>query len=209
MDNLLFRNNYLLTKNLLPGESVYGEKLIKIKGIEYRVWDPRLSKLAAAIIKGINFYFKNDGIILYLGASTGSSVSHLSDILVNGKIYAVEIAKEVGVKLIMLAEKRKNIYPIIADARKPEFYKDLVSDAEFVYQDIPQKDQIEIFLSNLKISKGKKGVIAIKTRSIDVSKSIKEVAKEEVNKLNKYAKVEQVIRLSPFYNDHLAVYVHM
>jgi fibrillarin-like pre-rRNA processing protein len=207
--NYVIKKNYILTKSLRPGESVYGEKLVKIGGIEYRAWDPRSSKLAAAILKGIDFPLKDNTILLYLGASTGSSVSHLSDIFTSGKIYAVEIAKEVGVKLILLAEKRNNIYPIIADARKPEVYRDLVEDAEFVYQDIPQKDQIDIFLRNLNIVKGKRGLIVIKTRSIDVSKSVESIAKEEVEKIKAIAKVNKVVKLSPYYSDHIAVSVSL
>ncbi|KAF9943594.1 Small subunit processome complex component, partial [Mortierella alpina] len=49
------KEDYLLTKNLVPGESVYGEKRISIEGvdgakIEYRVWNPFRSKIAAGVL---------------------------------------------------------------------------------------------------------------------------------------------------------------
>ena len=71
----------LATENLIPGNQVYNEKLIKVKGIEYRTWDPFRSKLAASIFNGLNdFPFKLKSDILYLGVSTGTTVSHISDI---------------------------------------------------------------------------------------------------------------------------------
>jgi fibrillarin-like pre-rRNA processing protein len=43
----------LATKNLAPGRTVYGERLVKSKDLEYRIWDAFRSKLAAAIMKGL------------------------------------------------------------------------------------------------------------------------------------------------------------
>src|SRR5919199_4845942 len=72
----------LATLNLVEGNSVYGEKLVRQKGIEYRVWDPYRSKLAGAIKKGLNnLPIKKSMRVLYLGASTGTTVSHVSDIV--------------------------------------------------------------------------------------------------------------------------------
>merc|ERR1711966_510247 len=53
------KEDALVTKNLVPGESVYGEKRITIDGAdgektEYRVWNPFRSKIAAAILGGID-----------------------------------------------------------------------------------------------------------------------------------------------------------
>ena len=48
----------LVTKNLVPGESVYNEKRISVEvqgeKVEYRVWNPYRSKIAAAVIGGIS-----------------------------------------------------------------------------------------------------------------------------------------------------------
>ncbi|CAE8638903.1 unnamed protein product [Polarella glacialis] len=53
------KDDSLVTRNLVPGESVYGEKRLvaesadKEDKIEYRVWNPFRSKLGAAIVGGI------------------------------------------------------------------------------------------------------------------------------------------------------------
>ena len=41
------KDGQIATKNLTPGISVYGEELIQ-ENEEYRIWNPRRSKLAAA-----------------------------------------------------------------------------------------------------------------------------------------------------------------
>ncbi|MCK4310989.1 MAG: fibrillarin-like rRNA/tRNA 2'-O-methyltransferase, partial [Methanomicrobia archaeon] len=38
IENVIKRDERVYTKNLVPGESVYSEKLIKVEGIEYRYW---------------------------------------------------------------------------------------------------------------------------------------------------------------------------
>ena len=88
----------LATENLIPGNQVYNEKLIKVKGIEYRTWDPFRSKLAASIFNGLNdFPFKLKSDILYLGVSTGTTVSHISDIISNtGTIISTDITPSLG-----------------------------------------------------------------------------------------------------------------
>lgn len=78
----------LVTKNLVPGDSVYGEKRISIDGgvegtkVEYRVWNPFRSKLAAGVLGGLdNIFIRPGAKVLYLGAASGTSVSHVADIV--------------------------------------------------------------------------------------------------------------------------------
>ena len=50
--------------------------------IEYRVWNPFRSKLAAAIVGGVgNIYMPPGCKVLYLGAANGTTVSHVSDVI--------------------------------------------------------------------------------------------------------------------------------
>ena len=52
---------------------------------EYRVWNPFRSKLAAAILGGVDkIHMKPGAKVLYLGAASGTTVSHVSDIV--GKV---------------------------------------------------------------------------------------------------------------------------
>lgn len=87
------KEHLLVTRNLVPGESVYGEKRISIETpaedgsdtkqkIEYRVWNPFRSKLAAGILGGLdNIHIAPGKKVLYLGAASGTSVSHVADIV--------------------------------------------------------------------------------------------------------------------------------
>ena len=68
----------LATVNLVPGNQVYNEKLGQHEGIECRIWNPFRSKLAAAIMNGLdNFPFIEKSDVLYLGVSTGLSLIHI------------------------------------------------------------------------------------------------------------------------------------
>ena len=62
--------------------------------VEYRVWNPFRSKLAAAVLAGVdNIHVRPGAKVLYLGAASGTSVSHVSDVVgPEGTVYAVEFS---------------------------------------------------------------------------------------------------------------------
>src|SRR3989338_7801034 len=177
-EQMIGKKRILYTKSLARGISVYGENLVKESGDEYREWDATRSKLASFIFKGADqISVKPGDVVLYLGASTGTTVSHVSDIVgSDGFIFAVDSAHRVMRNLIFLAEQRTNIAPIIADANKPEEYIDKMCEADFLYQDVAQKNQVEIFLKNSDIFLKQSGfaMLAVKARSVDVTKQPKE-----------------------------------
>ncbi len=195
----------LYTQNLIPGEKVYGENLIRKGKKEYREWSPERSKLAAAILKGLNNVPLNAGTkVLYLGASTGTTCSHVSDIVgKEGIVYAVEFAERVFRELVKLAEKRKNICPILADARKPQEY-DWIEEVDVVYCDVAQPDETEIAMRNAEkfLKAGGWLMLAVKARSIDVTKKPKEIYEEEKKKLEKEFEIIDLVELEPFEKDH-------
>ncbi|MGQ9469783.1 MAG: fibrillarin-like rRNA/tRNA 2'-O-methyltransferase [Nitrososphaerales archaeon] len=205
----------IATINLAPGVQVYGERLIVDKGIEYRLWDPFRSKLSAAIIKGLKILpFKEGSKILYLGASTGTTASHISDIIgEKGVIFCVEVSPRVARELMERCVKhRKNMIPIIEDARKHENYHSIFGKVDLVYCDIAQPDQTDIAIANCKHFLKKNGhiLLAVKSRSIDVTKKPSKVFKEEEEKLERAGfKVEQVIELEPFDKDHALIHAVM
>ncbi len=205
------KHKVLVTLNMDPGYSVYGEKIFKYNNKEYREWNPFRSKLAAAFYKGLNKIDINAGSsILYLGASTGTTVSHLSDIVgIEGSIYAVEIAKEVGIRLILLAERRSNIFPIIYDASKLIDKKDNIEKVDFIYQDIAQRNQVEIFIKNANafLKQNGNGAIAIKARSIDVFKKPSYIIEESERLLGRRFRILKTIKLDPFQKDHALILV--
>ncbi|RLF85135.1 fibrillarin-like rRNA/tRNA 2'-O-methyltransferase, partial [Thermococci archaeon] len=115
----------IATKNLVPGQKVYGERIVKWKGEEYRIWNPNRSKLAAAILNDLkNFPIKPETTVLYLGIASGTTASHVSDIIDwEGKIFGIEFSPRVLRELVPLVEERRNIVPILGDATKPEEYR--------------------------------------------------------------------------------------
>ena len=121
---------------------VYGERILD----GYRLWDPFRSKLAALLLKskGRGLRLTRDAKVLYLGAATGTTVSHVSDIVADGLVYAVEFSPRSMRDLVRLCERRDNIVPILADAAQPEEYASLVEPVDLVYQDIAQRNQAEI-----------------------------------------------------------------
>jgi fibrillarin-like pre-rRNA processing protein len=200
------------TPNLVRGLTVYGEKLVKLDDEEYRIWDPFRSKLAAAMRKGLrDFPLKYGDKVLYLGASTGTTVSHISDLIGNkGLVFAVEPAVRVARELIEnVASRRKNVIPIIQDARRPESYFSVFGNVDLVYCDIAQSDQTEIAIKNCNNFLKKEGIllIVIKTRSIDVTMSPHSVVIRESEKLRKNNfHINQTINLDPFDKDHALVH---
>jgi len=200
----------LATENLVPGNQVYNEKLVKIKGIEYRTWDPFRSKLAASIYNGLDdFPFKIKSDVLYLGVSTGTTVSHISDIIGNtGTVFGVEHASRVARDFLdRVASHRNNIVPIIQDARKPNEYFSVSKKVDIVYVDIAQPDQTNIAIENCKMFLKNNGYLflVIKSRSIDVTKDPKRIFEGEIKKLEGSFQIKQVINLAPYDKDHAIV----
>jgi fibrillarin-like pre-rRNA processing protein len=200
-------DNELFTINTVPGEKVYGEKLVK-GNFEYREWNPRRSKLAAAIMKGLrNMPIGNGTRVLYLGSSTGTTVSHISDIIGNGSVYSVEFAERVFREFISLAEKRKNIVPILADARRINDYS-WIEECTVVFCDLAQSDETEILLRNAKEFLGENGwlLLSVKSQSIDVTKKPELVYKQEAEKIsNAGFRVIETINLEPFEEKHAMI----
>ena len=199
-------NRRLYTINLSPGKRVYDEQLVKQNNIEYREWDPYGSKLAAAILNGCNnMFLRKDDVILYLGSATGTTVSHVSDVVgKDGFVFAVDIAPRVMRDLIFNCEERENIAPILADANHIKELMERISLADVIYQDIAQKDQVEIFLKNVSAFLKKDGyaLLAIKARSIDVTKQPKQIFREVREMLDKEMIIVDYRTLEPYQKDH-------
>jgi len=200
----------LATENLVPKNQVYNEKLVKIKGTEYRIWNPFRSKLAATIMNGLrDFPFMQKSSVLYLGVSTGTTISHISDIVgQNGIIFGIEHTSRVARDFLdRVASHRKNIIPIIQDARKPQEYFSVFKKVDVVYVDIAQPDQTDIAINNCKMYLKSNGYLflVIKSRSIDVTKDPKKVISNEIKKLESLFEIKQIINLQPYDKDHAIV----
>ncbi|MEZ0345421.1 MAG: fibrillarin-like rRNA/tRNA 2'-O-methyltransferase [Infirmifilum sp.] len=198
----------LATINLAPGIKVYGEQLITIEGKEYRIWNPYRSKLAGAIMKGLKINPIQPGTkVLYLGVASGTTPSHVSDIIgPNGILYGVEFAPRVMREFIeKVANHRTNVIPLLADARFPSKYAHIVEAVDVVYADIAQPFQSKYVADNadMFLKKGGWIMMAIKAMSIDVTKAPSETYKREMDHLEQRGyKVQESLHLEPYDEAH-------
>jgi fibrillarin-like pre-rRNA processing protein len=202
----------LATKNLTPGRNVYGERLIRHEGSEYRVWDAFRSKLAAAILRNLKTVPIEPGHqVLYLGAASGTTASHVSDIVgEKGHVYCVEFASRAIRELVNnVCAYRLNMSPIFEDARFPEKYAMFVrGQVDDIYCDIAQPEQAKILADNADSYLKKSGwiMLAVKAQSIDVTKEPSEVYKHEIKVLeNRGFHIEDVVHLEPYDKAHALI----
>merc|ERR1719272_2513675 len=123
--------------------------------------------------------------VLYLGAASGTSVSHVSDIVgPEGMVYAVEFSHRSGRDLINMSKKRTNVVPIIEDARHPLKYRMLMPMVDTIFADVAQPDQARIVAINahLFLKNGGAFVISVKASCIDSTASPEAVFAKEVAK---------------------------
>jgi fibrillarin-like pre-rRNA processing protein len=207
----------LATRNLVKGRSVYGEQLIKANGeeenedVEYRLWNPYNSKLAAAILRGLpTLPFGPGDIVLYLGASTGTTVSHVSDILgEDGVVYAVEFSSRSARDLVAnVASPRRNVIPLVEDARFPQRYGAFVGEVDALYCDVAQPAQARILADNaaLYLKPGGGTLLAVKARSIDSTRDPGRIYAQEANVLRGQGfRVERTTQLRPYDKAHAMI----
>ena len=200
------KRKFIYTKNLIKGNPVYGEKIIRNKGMEFREWDPTRSKLGATIMKGsTNVGIRKRDVVLYLGAASGTTVSHVSDMVgEKGWVFALDFAPRVLRDLVAVAAKRKNIIPIMGDANKPATYVDRVVACDILFQDVAQRNQAEIFLKNCRmfLKASGYGLLAVKAKSVDISKRPKQVFNDVRRELEKELIIIDYRDLGPFEKDH-------
>ncbi len=200
---------FLATKNLAPGVSVYGERLVKIDDVEYRIWDPYRSKLSGAIWKGLRTMpIRPGSAVLYLGASTGTTISHVSDIIeMQGVVFGVEVSARVARELLdRVVKHRKNVIPIVEDARYPNRYSSFIfKKVDVVYSDIAQPDATEITLSNCTsyLNRGGYMILIVKARSIDPVAPTNAIVEREAKKVeNAGFEINEIINLKPYDKEH-------
>lgn len=201
----------LATKNLALGKIVYGERLIECGGVQYRIWDPFRSKLAAAILRGLErFPIQPNHKVLYLGAASGTTASHVSDIVgEKGHVHCIEFAPRPVRELVNnVCEFRLNMSPIMADARLPERYLVLMEKVDDIYSDVAQPEQAKVIADNADLFLKTYGwvMLAIKAQSIDVTKEPSEIYKREIAVLEARGfKVEENVDLEPYDKAHAMI----
>jgi fibrillarin-like pre-rRNA processing protein len=183
------------------GEPVYGEPTDG----EWRLWDARRSKLGAMFEEGMDAGLSGDDTVLYLGAASGTTVSHVADFA--GPTYAVEFAARPMRDLLDVARDRDNLFPLLKDARKPETYAHVVeSGVDAVVQDVATRGQARVAAENRRfLADDGRLIAAIKARSEDVTGDPGDVFQRVLSELEKTYEILETERLEPFHDDHLAV----
>ena len=166
------------SRNAVRGRSVRGERRKKEGRIEWRQWNPTKSKVAAALLRTKlepSLIIPEPGsTCLYLGASSGGTVSHIHDIVCGadnhhgGQVVAVEISPRMMRDLVSLSEKRSGLFPLLADARRPDLIAPILrGKADWIHQDLSIADQAETFVrvSSSFLSSGGVGLLSLKAAS--------------------------------------------
>ncbi len=182
------------------GTPVYGEPTDG----EWRRWDPRRSKLGAMLEKGMETGLNGDETVLYLGAASGTTVSHVADF--SGPTYAVEFAARPARDLLDAVEPRQNLFPLLKDARKPETYAHVVEPVDVLIQDVATRGQAAVALANRRfLREDGRLLLAVKARSEDVTRNPNDVFDEVLDALEDGYDVLETRSLEPFHGDHLGV----
>ena len=198
----------LATLNMVRGVKVYNEDLIDEDGKQYRLWNPYRSKLSAAIMNGLKeLDIKKGSKVLYLGAATGTTPSHVSDIVGDkGLVFCIEISERSMRDLLKVCEARKNLLPILEDARNTEKYSEDVGEVDVIYQDVAARDQDQILLRNSEMLKtGGLAYVAIKSQSIDVAKHPKLVFEDFKKSVSGEFEIVQEVDIEPYDSMHLFI----
>ena len=201
-------STFLVTRNMTPGRTYYGEPTYQVDAVEYRSWNPTRSKLAAAIMKGIGCMPVMPGAtVLYLGAASGTTVSHVSDVLgKTGHVWGLDFApRPLRDLLDKVARYRSNVSPILGDANNPTEYSSLVPRVDALFADVAQPNQAEILVKNASyfLKRGGWAMLSIKSRSVDVKQKPRDVYDAQVKVLEGGGlKVHELIELDPYEKDH-------
>ena len=182
------------------GDPVYGEATSD----GWRHWESRRSKLGALLARGVDTGLTGEETVLYLGAASGTTVSHVADFA--GPTYAVEFAPRPMRDLLGVAETRPNLFPLLADARRPERYAHVVEPVDVVVQDVATRGQAQVAVTNRQFLRDSgRLVLAIKARSEDVTREPGAVFDTVLGALEAGYEVLATEKLDPLHTDHLGV----
>jgi fibrillarin-like pre-rRNA processing protein len=193
-ENVYFNENKIYTKDLINNQKRY--------------WDPKRSKVCAALKKSIkSFPINKNSVVLYLGCAEGYTVSYISDIVINGLIIGVDVSGHSMQRFYLLSKERNNVIPLLEDATKPERYKELIDfKVDVIIQDVSQKNQINILKKNadLFLKEGGFVMLSLKTTAIS-QRNTKQIIDEELKEFKKHFKIIDYVRLDPFEKKHLFI----
>jgi len=183
------------------GVPVYGEPTDG----EWRAWNPTRSKLGAMLDLEMDTGLEGGETVLYLGAASGTTVSHVADFA--GPTYAVEFAARPARDLLEAAESRPRLFPLLKDARKPKTYAHVVeSDVDVIVQDVATRGQARVALENKRfLADDGRLLLAVKARSEDVTREPADVFADVRDELESGYEILETRRLDDYHTDHLGI----
>ncbi|WP_338738665.1 fibrillarin-like rRNA/tRNA 2'-O-methyltransferase [Haloplanus salilacus] len=183
------------------GDPVYGEPTDG----PWRVWDAGRSKVGAMLELGVDTGLEGGDSVLYLGAASGTTVSHVADVC--GPTYAVEFAPRPARDLVDVAADRTNLFPLLKDARRPETYAHVVElGLDTLVQDVATRGQARVAVRNRQFLRPDGRLLAaIKARSEDVTATPAQVFEDVLDHLRDAYEILETTRLDRYHDDHLAV----
>ena len=189
------------TRLATRGDPVYGEPTDG----GWRCWDAGRSKLGAMLEGEMGIDLSGGEGVLYLGAASGTTVSHVADFA--GPTYAVEFAPRPVDDLLDVAEARENLFPLLKDARKPDTYSHVVeNDLDLLVQDVATRGQARVAVDNARfLSDNGQLLLAINARSEDVTADPETVFDSVCAELTEAYEIIDRQRLEPAHDDHLGV----
>jgi fibrillarin-like pre-rRNA processing protein len=214
----------LWSRNSTRGKSVGGERRKRDGKIEWRRWDPFRSKVAAALLmtsqKASELLPSPGDTCLYLGASSGTTVSHIHDMVCgsnnhhNGQIIAVEISPRMMRDLSSLAEDRSGLIPILNDARETQSYAPVMREkAHWIHQDLSIADQAENFISiaTSTLKNGGIGLLSLKAASERQFEGNDQSRFSRAEKLIEESELEliEMIDISQYQEQHMVFFVRL
>ena len=214
----------LWSRNSTRGKSVGGERRKRDGKIEWRRWDPFRSKVAAALLmtsqKASELLPSPGDTCLYLGASSGTTVSHIHDMVCgsnnhhNGQIIAVEISPRMMRDLSSLAEDRSGLIPILNDARETQSYAPAMREkAHWIHQDLSIADQAENFISiaTSTLKNGGIGLLSLKAASERQFEGDDQSRFSRAEKLIEESELELIekIDISQYQEQHMVFFVRL
>tara|TARA_A100001388_G_scaffold276698_1_gene265168 strand:+ start:17805 stop:18506 length:702 start_codon:yes stop_codon:yes gene_type:complete len=214
----------LWSRNSTRGKSVGGERRKRDGKIEWRRWDPFRSKVAAALLmtsqKASELLPGPGDTCLYLGASSGTTVSHIHDMVCgsnnhhNGQIIAVEISPRMMRDLSSLAEDRSGLIPILNDARETQSYAPVMREkAHWIHQDLSIADQAENFISiaTSTLKNGGIGLLSLKAASERQFEGDDQSRFSRAEKLIEESELELIekIDISQYQEQHMVFFVRL
>ena len=190
----------MATKNLIPGNSLFDEKIIQKSDSEFIEWNPYKSKLAASIRNGLQIFPISQNMnVLFVTDIFDSTILHLSNIVGNdGKIRYISNQKDIPENISKIPNIIKFDYEKENADKKFDFLYLDIQDNSFLEKTILYMKKFLknngfsiIFLKKeSKIDSNKKGVKWL----IEQSSGLKKI-ESIIQNLNKNIDVLQEINL--------------